>query len=270
MRKNPYFDSLMRVLHSNVKSNRMWPRQFANTLWAFAKIGYDDRELIDLVIAQMQKVRRCKACAVCKACSHRSVLPRVWLMLQAPSAGEAPQVAQQRRSLEVCPSLSEKGQKALVTLTHMHMVATFGVSELFKRWRAANLWAMVGNHSKAVAESIASAAAVQTNIQQWQEQEMSNTIWAMATLGRSSPALLGMCAEEALRRGFEPFTPQAISNFIWGFASLGYSNVPFMTVRCPPLRSKPCPLRILQNLPGLCLAGLQRCALHDGTLPLSS
>ena len=68
-------------------------------------------------------------------------------------------------------------------------------------------------------------------MQEWQEQEMSNMVWAMATLGRDRPVLLERCAEEALRRGFSPYAPQAISNLVWGFAQLNYCNAPFLTVR---------------------------------------
>ena len=73
---------------------------------------------------------------------------------------------------------------------------------------------------------------MQSSMRDYQVQEMSTAIWAMATLGRSSEALLEACAQEALRRGFETFAPQAISNFVWGFAVLGYCNNAFLSVRC--------------------------------------
>lgn len=75
---------------------------------------------------------------------------------------------------------------------------------------------------------------MQSSMRDYQVQEMSTAIWAMATLGRSSEALLEACAQEALRRGFETFAPQAISNFVWGFAVLGYCNNAFLSVRCAP------------------------------------
>ena len=75
---------------------------------------------------------------------------------------------------------------------------------------------------------------MQSSMRDYQVQEMSTASWAMATLGRSSEALLEACAQEALRRGFETFAPQAISNFVWGFAVLGYCNNAFLSVRCAP------------------------------------
>ena len=74
------------------------------------------------------------------------------------------------------------------------------------------------------------AAGAQTHIATWQEQEISNVIWAMATLSRSNVRMLETMAADALRRGMNVFVPQAISNMVWGFAVLEYSNNPFMLV----------------------------------------
>ena len=75
-------------------------------------------------------------------------------------------------------------------------------------------------------------ACVQSSMRDWQDQEMSTAIWAMASMGRSREGLLEACAAEAMRRGFQTFAPQAVSNFVWGFATLGYCNNAFLTVRC--------------------------------------
>lgn len=77
----------------------------------------------------------------------------------------------------------------------------------------------------------------QTHIATWQEQEISNAVWAMATLSRPDEGLLETMARDAMRRGMSAFVPQAISNLVWGFAVLEYNNNPFMLVfpSPPPL-----------------------------------
>ena len=73
-------------------------------------------------------------------------------------------------------------------------------------------------------------AVAQTHIVTWQEQEISNVVWAMATLSRFDERLLEIMARDALRRGMSAFVPQAVSNMVWGFAVLEYNNNPFMLV----------------------------------------
>ena len=74
----------------------------------------------------------------------------------------------------------------------------------------------------------------QTQVETFQEQEISNVVWAMATLSRSDEQLLETMARDVLRRGMAAFVPQAISNMVWGFAVLEYSNNPFMLVTPSP------------------------------------
>ncbi len=71
----------------------------------------------------------------------------------------------------------------------------------------------------------------QSDLSQWQDQEMSNAVWALAALQRPSPALCDCLAAEALRRGLPSFSAQAISNMVWGFAVLEYSHAPFLQAR---------------------------------------
>jgi hypothetical protein len=73
-------------------------------------------------------------------------------------------------------------------------------------------------------------AVAQTHIVTWQEQEISNVVWAMATLSRSDERMLDRMARDALRRGMSAFVPQAVSNMVWGFAVLEYNNNAFMLV----------------------------------------
>jgi hypothetical protein len=69
----------------------------------------------------------------------------------------------------------------------------------------------------------------------WDEQEMSNTVWAMATLSHPKLQLCEAIADEAVRRRLDTFAPQAISNLVWGFANLEFNHGPFMSVRCVQL-----------------------------------
>ena len=56
LQANPYFDKLMGLLRTAVRTNRMWPRQLANLLWALGKIGFDDDDLIKPLMDQIALV----------------------------------------------------------------------------------------------------------------------------------------------------------------------------------------------------------------------
>lgn len=58
IKSNPYYEQLMGTLKTHVKADRMYPRQMANTLWAFAKIESDKDDIIDALLEQTERVGR--------------------------------------------------------------------------------------------------------------------------------------------------------------------------------------------------------------------
>jgi hypothetical protein len=52
-------------------------------------------------------------------------------------------------------------------------------------------------------------------------QGLSNSAWAFAKLGFSSPILFEALAEAALGK-LEAFTPQGLSNTAWAYATVGH------------------------------------------------
>jgi len=52
-------------------------------------------------------------------------------------------------------------------------------------------------------------------------QELSNMVWAFATVGLYSDILYKMVAKEAVHRKLRGFKPQEISNMVWSFATAG-------------------------------------------------
>lgn len=57
IKSHPYYEQLMETLRTHVKADRMYPRQMANTLWAFAKIDFDKDDIIDALLEQTERVR---------------------------------------------------------------------------------------------------------------------------------------------------------------------------------------------------------------------
>eukprot|EP00884_Botryococcus_braunii_P019242 jgi/Botrbrau1/6000/Bobra.104_1s0029.2 len=67
------------------------------------------------------------------------------------------------------------------------------------------------------------------------EQEMSNILWAAATLKQDTEAverMFNFIADECLHRRLSTFTPQACSNMMWSFATLNYRNEKFFKAAC--------------------------------------
>jgi len=56
------------------------------------------------------------------------------------------------------------------------------------------------------------------------EQALSNTAWAFAKAGHSSPALFHAISAEVVRRGLDGFNEQDLSNAAWAFAKMGHAS----------------------------------------------
>ena len=63
------------------------------------------------------------------------------------------------------------------------------------------------------------------------EQELTNLVWASATLGVGNQELQARFTDEMLRRGLNTFTPQALSNVVWAHAVVGFLNPEYLKVR---------------------------------------
>ena len=55
-------------------------------------------------------------------------------------------------------------------------------------------------------------------LDQFNAQDLANTVWAFATAGHVSPALCDAVEKEAVHGGLREFTPQALANTVWAFA----------------------------------------------------
>jgi hypothetical protein len=62
-------------------------------------------------------------------------------------------------------------------------------------------------------------------IRSFNPQELSNTVWAFATIGFSSQPLFDAIASKSLYN-IRSFKPQNLSNIVWAFATLGVSSQP--------------------------------------------
>ena len=67
-----------------------------------------------------------------------------------------------------------------------------------------------------------SVEAVRRRLGGFNEQGLSNTVWAFATAGHEAPALFEAISTEAVRRGMNGFNEQNLSNTVWAFATAGY------------------------------------------------
>jgi hypothetical protein len=84
---------------------------------------------------------------------------------------------------------------------------------------------------------------VRQGLDSFNEQALSNTVWAFATAGREAPALLEIISAEVGRRGLNDFNAQDLSNLAWAFAVLNppsadklFSMASF-TMRCAHLET---------------------------------
>lgn len=63
---------------------------------------------------------------------------------------------------------------------------------------------------------------------EFKPQELSNTLWSFATVGKEAPKVFAGVAEEIKRRGLSEFGPQDIANSIWAFVTAGQSDPELM------------------------------------------
>lgn len=68
----------------------------------------------------------------------------------------------------------------------------------------------------------AAKQAVST-IQRFKPQEVANTLWSYATLGHDPQNLLLDAMAGQMAERIQHFRPQAISNSLWAYAKLGYN-----------------------------------------------
>ena len=86
-------------------------------------------------------------------------------------------------------------------------------------------WAFAkAGHSSPALFSAISAEALRRGLGGFDEQALSNTAWAFAKAGHSSPALFSAISAEALRRGLGGFDERALSNAAWAFAKVGHAS----------------------------------------------
>jgi len=85
----------------------------------------------------------------------------------------------------------------------------------------------VGNMMSLIEEEIVRRAEVgksggdEQSLEEFKPQELSNTLWALATVGRDNQDVFACLEEEILGRGIENFASQDISNSVWAFVTAG-------------------------------------------------
>ena len=84
-------------------------------------------------------------------------------------------------------------------------------------------FAKAGHSSPALFAAI-SAEVVRRGLGSFNEQDLSNTAWAFAKASHSSPALFAALSAEVLRRGLGGFNEQELSNTAWAFAKAGHAS----------------------------------------------
>lgn len=217
---NPVYPRLLVVLKKKITNGKMRSRQLANILWALAKMGHDVEDVIDLLLDEIERVGNL-ALHVPK--THFS------LSRHSPSWGEHAGAPNSRP----CPAMTFTD----ATATCWHIATS-------KRETGRQ-----GQDSPSIKPPCV-CACEQTQMATWQDQEISNVVWSLATLGRPHTRLLDAFSREVLRRGMDKLVPQAVSNMVWGFATLDYSNTAFMIVSPSPS-------------PPAVLMSLSRCHFHD-------
>ena len=82
----------------------------------------------------------------------------------------------------------------------------------------------------------------QAPLREFKEQELSNTLWAVSSLGLADTQIPALFTQEALARGLHAFSAQGVANYMWACACLGYRDDNFMHVRllCYPLLVAKC------------------------------
>ena len=71
----------------------------------------------------------------------------------------------------------------------------------------------------------------QAPLHEFKEQELSNTLWAVSSLGLADTQIPALFTREALARGLDAFSAQGVANYMWACASLGYRDDNFIQVR---------------------------------------
>ena len=77
----------------------------------------------------------------------------------------------------------------------------------------------------------------QAPLREFKEQELSNTLWAVSSLGLTDTQIPALFTREALARGLHAFSAQGVANCMWACACAGYRDDNFMHVRPPGSRT---------------------------------
>ena len=78
---------------------------------------------------------------------------------------------------------------------------------------------------------VAPACCGQAPLRVFKEQELSNTMWALSSLGRMDTHIPALFTREAVARGLHAFSAQGVANCMWACACLGHRDDTFMHVR---------------------------------------
>ena len=208
------------------------PRNFSNTVWAFAKAGHLSPELSHVISAEV--MRRGLG-----DFNPQDLSNTAWALATAGHESSelfnaiSAEAVRRRLGGYSAQSLSITAW-AFATAGHaspelFNAISAEAVRRRLNGFNEQNLsntaWAFAtaGHESSELFNAI-SAEAVGRRLGGFKEQNLSITAWAFATAGHESPELFNAIAAEAVRRRLGGFKEQELCNTAWAFATAGLAS----------------------------------------------